>query len=275
MFTTSHEIANQENYKKSADLHNKFCLDSTLYLAYRDIPALLEKHLFKQNNKESYRILDFGCGAGLSTEIISKIILSSGYKVDIVGVDLSEENLKFARERIPHAEFVKTNPNQCLKRLGDFDLIVCNFVLVENQHGNMVNILKAIQPLLKDTGILITTNCTSKVYQRSMKWRSFNNDFVENTPHQTKDGKLKFEEDQPVKLQILTGKDSFTFFDFFHSERDYKSAYEIAELKLSETHKPLGLETDNMPWQSESKYSPYKIHVLTKQPIQKLLTHVL
>jgi len=266
MCRSSHDEFNQVNYTKAADIHNKIDLNSTLYLAYRDIPDLLEKHLFSQSKKESYKLLDFGCGVGLSTEIISKIVTNAGYKIDIVGIDISDENLKFARLRLPQAKFLKVDPNQPLQNLGNFDLIICNFVLVENKYKEMVKILKIIQPLLMYSGVLIITNCTSKVYQRSNRWYSLNNDFYENEPIETEIKKsLKFKNDQPVKLQFFTKNGSFTFFDFFHSEKAYRDAYEISGLELSELHKPLGLKNDGIPWKSEMKYSPYKIHILTKK----------
>lgn len=266
MFTKSHAQLNQENYKNFPALHDKLNLNSTLLLAYRDVPYLLHKHLFARNKKTLYKFLDFGCGVGLSTEIVSKIISDSGYQVDILGVDINTENLKISKERVPHAKFLEIKPEQSLGKFGEFDLILCNFVLVENEYKKMVQILKYIQPLLSDKGVLIITNCTSKVYQRSNKWYSFNNDFLENEPagfNQGK-GKVKYRDDQPVKLTFSTPEGSFTFFDFFHSGKAYRKAYEAAGFNLSETHKPIGYETDGMPWKSEVNYSPYKIHVLYK-----------
>ncbi len=269
MLSSSHAILNQENYKHAADAHNEMGLNSTLYLAYRDIPAILERHLFGRTKKESYRLLDFGCGVGLSTEIIAKMVMKAGYKVDVLGVDVSEENLKFARHRLPKGNFLKIEPNQSLQKLGEFDLIVCNFVLVELQQKNMLNVLKIIQPLLIDSGALIVTNCTSKAYKRSNKWYSFNNNFPQNEPTEIRNNKPKFQDDQPIKVQIFThtagNSASFTFFDFFHSGKAYRSAYEAAGLQLLETHKPIGRDSDGIPWRSEKEYSPYKIHVLYKQ----------
>ena len=127
--------------------------------------------------------------------------------------------------------------------------------------------LKIIQPLINTTGVLIVTNCASKAYKKANKWYSFNNDFPENEPVEIRNGKLKFKDDQPIKVQITTNdkETSYTFFDFFHSGRSYRDAYEKAGLQLAETHKPVGSISDHLPWKSEMNFSPYKIHVLYKQ----------
>lgn len=263
----SHSVKNQSNYKEDAITHNKLGLDSTLYLAYRDIPELLKKHLFDKVQKEKYRILDFGCGTGLSTELIAKMVMNAGYQIDIYGVDISEENIKFARQRLSQATFHVVGVSQPLEHLGQFDLIICNFVLVENTQDKMNIILKNIQSLLTDTGIAIITNCASKAYKISNKWYTFNNQFEENSPSEFNNKKIKFKEDQPIKVQVFAsyGSDiSFIFYDFFHSGSAYRNAYQTVGLDLLETHKPIGKKSDGIKWESEKKYSPYKIHILSK-----------
>ena len=91
----------------------------------------LKKHLFERAPKPTYRLLDYGCGAGLSTSIYTQIIKEAGHNVEIVGADVSDENLAYAKTKVPEGNFVKIDPNQSLTNLGKFDLIICNFVLVE------------------------------------------------------------------------------------------------------------------------------------------------
>lgn len=263
---TNHATKNQKNYNENAIEHGKIGLNSTLYLAYRDIPDLLEKYLFSMTPKEQYQLLDFGCGAGLSTEIIQKIIENCGHKVNVHGIDLNENNLTLARKRLPQGIFEKVEKGQLPEQFNNkFDIVICNFVLVENQYEEMVNLLKRIQPTLCETGILIVTNPTAKAYNTSNKWYTFNNNFDENTPLGS-NGKLA--DGQPIKVEVLSleEKTSFTFFDFFHSGHAYRSAYEKTGFCLAGTHKPLGKNEDNIQWQSEYEKPPYKIHVLYKQP---------
>jgi ubiquinone/menaquinone biosynthesis C-methylase UbiE len=270
MFSTkNHSVQNQNNYKLDAVTHGELGLNSTLFLAYRDIPELLKKNLFSTSSKTQYRLLDFGCGAGLSTEIFSKIFKNSGHAVEIHGVDICEENLVLARKRIPAGQFHKIEPGKSIDWLGTFDIIVCNFVLLEHPYKEMLTILNKIQPILDDSGVLIVTNCTSKAYKRSNRWYSFNSDFQENDCTVIKNGKPKIEEDHPVKVQVSSYDSgaSFCFFDFYHSGRAYRNAYESNGFKLQETHKPMGKQTDGLKWKDEVSFSPYKIHVLKKETI--------
>ncbi|HHS8316166.1 TPA: class I SAM-dependent methyltransferase [Legionella pneumophila] len=266
---SDHSKKNQENYKSQAVKHSELALDSTLYLAYRDIPSLLEQYLYQgSSSKKSFKILDYGCGAGLSTELVENIILNAGHKAETIGVDISDENITFAKKRLPHAEFFKISPNQSINHLGKFDLIICNFVLVELRNDEMDQVLKNIESLLDSSGIAIITNCSSKVYKTSNHWYTLNNNFHENQNSCNENPDKKFIEDQPIKLEVFSAhqsKISFTFFDFFHSGRAYKQKYLANGLDLKATHKPLGKSSDNKEWKSEMQYSPYKIHVLTKK----------
>jgi 2-polyprenyl-3-methyl-5-hydroxy-6-metoxy-1,4-benzoquinol methylase len=263
-----HDEKNQDNYHHNAATHNKLGLNSTLYLAYRDVPTLLHKYLFGKVKKTSFKVLDFGCGAGLSTELIANIIADAGYQAEIVGVDISGQNIKFASDRLPTGKFIEINPGQNLAHLGEFDLIICNFVLVETKEKLMTDILKSVQSLMKDSGITIVTNCASKSYKNTNKWYTFNNDFEENIPTVERGDKMAFKEDQPIKVQIFASYGSdihFTFFDFYHSGEAYRKAYQAAGLGLLETHKPVGIDSDGIEWRDEKHRSPYKIHVLSKQ----------
>lgn len=268
MALSRHEQQNQANYSKDAVSHSALGLDSTLFLAYRDIPDILKKHLFEKSVKPQYRVLDFGCGAGLSTKLFSTMMTDSDHQVEMTGIDISEENLEQARKALPGAKFIKINPSESLRHLGEFDLVICNFVLVEANEKLMGDILNHIQSLLSDDGIAIITNCASRAYKKSNKWYTFNNDFSENELTELKGDKLKFKEDQPIKVQVFAGFGSdlsFTFFDFFHSGAAYRKAYQHAGLQLLETHKPIGRDSDDIKWLAEKHGSPYKIHIITKQ----------
>ena len=259
---------NQQGYARDSAGHAKFGLKSTLYLAYRDSKDLLTLHLFQRSPKTTYRIFDYGCGAGLSTSIYAQIIKEAGYNVEIVGADISSENLANARIKVPEGTFVNIDADQSIESFGTFDLIVCNFVLLEQPFGDMLKIVKKLQPLLDETGVLITTNATRQAYKTSNRWYSLRNDFVENAPHEPKGEKLILSEDQTVTLAVsdpVNGAQLFRFFDFFHSGRAYRSAYADAGFQLIQTHKPLGVTADEIPWLSETEVSPYKIHVLYLQ----------
>ncbi|PWB71535.1 hypothetical protein C3F09_07740, partial [candidate division GN15 bacterium] len=59
--------------------------DGTYYLAYRDLPAIIRKHV------KGNRAVDFGCGAGRSTRFLRAL----GFET--IGIDISEAMIRKAR----------------------------------------------------------------------------------------------------------------------------------------------------------------------------------
>lgn len=263
-----HRKRNQENYDEKAKEHDKLSLNSTLYLAYRDINDLLERHLYPKLMNNKIRLLDFGCGVGLSTEMILHLIGTNlQYTVDAIGVDINEANLDIARKKLPQVNFKCISTSSVLNDIGQFDLIICNFVLVEMKTDEMQSVLNLLKTKLSENGIIIVMNPTGRAYRPENFWYTFNNQFPENTPmRETKTHKkLKYHEDQPIKVQVFAAKnsnESFTFFDYFHSGSAYQNAYSAAGLQLIETHKPIGKPEDQIDWRDEATEPPYKIHIL-------------
>lgn len=75
--------------------------------------------------KEFQRILDVGCGTGMSTASL----VSNWRKAEIIGVDRSEEMLQKARELLPEVQFLQRDCQKPLSDLGKFDLIFSNAFL--------------------------------------------------------------------------------------------------------------------------------------------------
>lgn len=71
------------------------------------------------------RILDVGCGTGMSTASIAAVWKDS----EIIGADLSEEMLEKAREAMPTTTFICRDCSKPLFELGSFDLIFSNAFL--------------------------------------------------------------------------------------------------------------------------------------------------
>lgn len=55
--------------------------------------------------KASVQILDVGCGEGYYTENIKNALQEAGIAVEIAGIDLSKEALRYAAKRMPDGEF--------------------------------------------------------------------------------------------------------------------------------------------------------------------------
>lgn len=315
-----HDGKNQESYDRNVREHDSLSLNSTLYLAYRDVGMLIERHLFSKLPSGRLRFLDYGCGVGLSTQIVlHHLKKSTDYTVEATGVDINEANLALAQEKLPRVTFKRISPGvpgsgsrvcvaspagaqpsttvasetartvdsepvdaleleaiagtagispeRGFDQTEKFDLITCNFVLVEMKEEQMLLVLEALKNLLSENGVIIVTNPTARAYRPENRWYTFNNQFVENVPTRKKEAteKLKYVEDQAIKIQVFASAardQSFTFFDYFHSGSAYRRAYAAAGLTLLETHKPIGKPDDNIAWCAEAEFPPYKLHVL-------------
>ena len=55
------------------------------------------------NNKKIESVLEVGCGIGIISEFISKKVS------EVVGIDISEENIKFAKATVKHVKFYCTD----------------------------------------------------------------------------------------------------------------------------------------------------------------------
>jgi predicted TPR repeat methyltransferase len=79
-------FSNVYDDSKRAEAYSKLEFPGTYYLAYRDLPKIIFEHV------KGRRAIDFGCGAGRSTRFLRKL----GF--DVVGVDISEDMIRKARE---------------------------------------------------------------------------------------------------------------------------------------------------------------------------------
>jgi len=110
----------------------------------------------KKKEFTNKRILDFGCGSGSSSMILSKMFPDT----QIVGIDLEKKLLQIARTRAKHYNFknvsflASPDPNSLPKKIGKFDYILLSAVF-EHMLPNERNILlPKIWTLLKTNGII-------------------------------------------------------------------------------------------------------------------------
>ena len=122
----------------SADLYNK-------YQNERMQPSI--DLLNRVKLEECNRIIDVGCGSGMST-----LQLRKRYgKSEIVGVDLSENMLRQAESLVEDVKWVRRDCSKTLNDLGTFDLVFSNAFLqwIHNQDEFIMN----TKELLNDNGI--------------------------------------------------------------------------------------------------------------------------
>ena len=88
-------------------------------------------------------ILDVGCGGGEK----SKYFIEKGFSV--VGVDFSEEMIRFAKEKVPAGQFFVKDIQQPLGLKDKFDGVIAQAVLLHIPKRNILAVLKNIIAPLK------------------------------------------------------------------------------------------------------------------------------
>lgn len=141
----------------------------TYYLAYRDLPAIIAKHV---TGREA---LDFGCGAGRSTRFLKKL----GFNA--IGIDISSSMIRLAANADPggsyrlidDGDFSSIEPTR-------FDLILSAFAFDNIPDvGKRRELLRGLRCLLNDHGRIILLGSTPDIYTH--EWASFSTkDFPEN-----------------------------------------------------------------------------------------------
>ena len=99
------------------------------------------------------RVLDAGCGAGITTSILYDMVQPGG---TVVGVDCSEDRIRYAREHYSGnggIEFHLRDLTGTFDGIGQFDIIWVRFVL-EYFRAESLDIVKRLAGLLKPGGYL-------------------------------------------------------------------------------------------------------------------------
>lgn len=99
------------------------------------------------------RVLDGGCGAGITTSIIHELIQPDG---EIIGIDYAENRIQYAQEHYGNKkgiEFRLMDLRNPLDELGKFDFVWIRFVLEYYLHG-AIDIVNNVVSCLKQDGYL-------------------------------------------------------------------------------------------------------------------------
>lgn len=238
------EFSNAYEDAKRAEAYAKLEFPGTYYLAFRDLPEIITQHV---NGKKA---MDFGCGAGRSTRFIVEL----GF--DSVGVDISADMLKKARELDPAGDY---------RLLGEggfdqfqnqvFDLILSAFTF-DNipTREKKVGILKEISRLLKPEGRFVNLVSSPEIYYH--EWASFSTkDFPEN--RNAKCGDI-------VRIINTATDDRRPVDDILWPDTDYREIYREAGLSPLNMYNPLGREDEPYQWVNETKIAPWAIYVLKR-----------
>jgi len=227
-----------------ADSYAKLEFPGTYYLAYRDIPDIITKHI------TGITAVDFGCGAGRSTRFLKKL----GFHV--CGIDISSDMIKKAKEfdQTGHYYVVQNTDFEMLQKgATDFVLSMFTFDNIGTYDQKLENLI-GLRKLLNKEGRIISLVSSPDIYMN--EWVSFSTkDFPENKHANCGD---------IVKIVMLDVEDKRPVLDVIWPHEDYLDLFKKAELQLEAVYKPLGKPNENINWVNETQIAPWVIYVLKK-----------
>jgi SAM-dependent methyltransferase len=235
------EFANVYDDRDRARAYAELEFPGTYYLAFRDIPRLLARHVTGTS------ALDFGCGAGRS----SRFLRDRGF--DVIGVDISAAMLAEAAARDPQGTYLRLT-NDDFGPLGArrFDLIFAAFSF-DNIPGRerRIRLVRELASRLTPAGRLVILASSAEIYVN--EGLSFSTrDFPENRTAKSGD---------VVRIVMLDGPDRRPVEDVFWTDADYREMFTSAGLEILEVHRPVGNDADPIQWVSEREVSPFAIYV--------------
>ncbi len=238
------EFNNVYENAKRAESYSKLQFPGTYYLAYRDIPGLLLKHV------KGRKAIDFGCGTGRSTRFLQK------YGFDTIGIDISEEMITKAKEIDPIGDYrlIKNNNFEQLEK-NYFDLVFSGFAFdnIPNT-ANRIQILKELGSLINNNSRIVLLESTPEIY--IYEWLSFSTkNFPENRKAKSGD---------KVKIVMTDVEDKRPVEDIIWFDEDYLDLFSKSDMLLIDTRKPLAKPEEPYQWINETKIAPWVIYVFKK-----------
>lgn len=215
----------------------------TYYLAFRDIPALLRKHV------RGTRALDFGCGTGRSTRFLRDLAFEA------VGVDVSELMLEQARGRDPQGDYrLVADGTLAPFGTGTLDLVLAAFTFdnipTDREKTSALRELRRL--LVTPGGRLLAVVSSPAIYCH--EWASFSTrDYPDNRA--ARDG-------DAVRIVMLDVPDRRPVIDVLCSDTRYRELFEAAGLRVVDAVRPLATGAEPVQWVSETRIPPWTLYVL-------------
>lgn len=227
-----------------AAAYAKLEFPGTYYLAFRDLPEILARHVAGR------KALDFGCGTGRSTRFLRKL----GF--DTQGIDIAEEMIRRAQAFDPAGDY-RPVADSDLGPFADstFDLVLAAFPF-DNipTAAKKIGLFRALARVLKPSGRLVNLVSSPEMYWH--EWASFSTkDFPENRQARCGD---------PVRIINTALEDRRPAVDVLWLDEDYREVYGQAGLEVIQVHRPLGRADEPYEWVNETTIAPWVIYVLQK-----------
>ena len=231
-------VYQDEDYARS---YSALDWSGTYYLIYRDLPAILQRHV------AGTRALDFGCGTGRS----SRLLRSYGYEV--LGVDISGSMIRNAKQADSGGNYLlisSDNFNQLASER--FDLILASFPFDNIPHIHKPALFRSLAQLLNKGGRIVNIVSSPEIYTH--EWFSFSTrDFPKN--RLARDGDI-------VRIVTTEFRGNKPAEDVLCTEEAYRKIYGTCGLDVLAIYKPLAHGDENVSWISETQVAPWVIYVL-------------
>lgn len=224
-----------------AAAYAKLEFPGSYYLAFRDLPELLARHV------RGRRALDFGCGTGRSTRFLTRL----GYAA--TGVDIAPEMVRHAQATDPAGDYRLVRDDLSQFEDGSFDLVLSAFTF-DNvpTRERKVALLAQLRRVLAANGRLVNLVSAPEIYWH--EWASFSTrDFPENRRARCGD---------EVRIIVTALEDRRPAVDILWPDADYRDVYAHAGLTVHEVHRPLGRADEPYAWVSETTTAPWTIYIL-------------
>jgi ubiquinone/menaquinone biosynthesis C-methylase UbiE len=238
-------FSNVYDDKQRAEAYAKLELPGTYYLAYRDLPAIIFKHV------RGDKALDFGCGAGRSTRFLKKL------NFDTVGIDISRSMIRAAKNADRHGDYRLVEDGD----FSDFEPESFDLVLSAFAFDNIPDVakrcelLRRLSRLLNRDGRIMLLGSTPDIYRN--EWASFTTkDFPENRYALS---------GTSVRIVMKDVTDSRPVVDIIWFHDDYLKLFAASELELVAHYTPLGCKDDPCAWLNEISIAPWVIYVLKRK----------
>ena len=116
--------------------------------------ASSKHHILKSGLKEGDRVLDIGCGNGIITEELAKIV---GEKVEVVGIDFDKNIITIAKNNLQKSNLniaykINDPTKENMFKDNKFDFIHSRYFLTHI--NNPINMIRKLSELLTNNGIL-------------------------------------------------------------------------------------------------------------------------
>jgi ubiquinone/menaquinone biosynthesis C-methylase UbiE len=224
-----------------ARAYAKLEFPGTYYLAFRDLPGLLRKHVGGRH------ALDFGCGAGRSTRFLRDL----GFEV--IGVDVSGAMLDQARARDPHGDYrLVADGTLAGFGSGTLDAILAAFTFDNVPTQQKTAAFRQFRRLLAPGGRLFLVASAPEIYLH--EWASFSTrDFTANRT--ARDG-------ETVRIVMLDVPDRRPVVDVLCSDARYRELFEAVGLGVVESARPLASGAESVQWVSETTVPPWSVYVV-------------